>query len=458
MRLTKIQASVLLSAIAISVSQPGITATNKTTSKAKAASQSVELISIASREIAQATPGKNAEPVQAAQPVQPAGVLIANLSKAIDDYKANPADTTWAPVVAFLQSLLNDPQATQLDLSKLQAIVPQLSQLGLKVFDGGQARIWSFPQIPQSREIVVEWREVKLAKPGVETKVASKSVTAHTQVISLPDVLVADAKVVNVPGPGGLAQAKPLVKGQKAPIKPAAQTKVPAAKFLVLTGNDRQTRTVWWYSYKFTSNGWLPASDLLANVPSSLMNNVQGKVALSGSDLVVTVTPNINQTTSYGKPDNTSYRLVFHLSGGKYVMEGKPVDESIHSVIFQFIRAEREGRMELAKTWVADPKLASIPKYIGLSARLGDGQLRLVSMPGPSNGCQRFRLVTFGRDDLIFDVGRATDPRTKQTQWIIKAIFVAPADPSLQKFARNLPGLDGSTVESVAAKSADLIK
>lgn len=409
----------------------------------------------AARKIAQA-PLTEAVPV--AQPAaQPPTVLISNLAHAIDDFKSSPSDTTWAPVVAFLQSLLNDPQATQADLSKLQTYVPQLSQLGLKVFDAGQARVWSFPQITQSHEIIVEWHEIKAAKPVSGAKSSVKSVTAHTQVINLPDVLIADAKVVNVP-----SKDQPVVsavKAGKAAKTIAKQTtsaaKIPGAKFLVLTGNDKTSKTVWWSSFKYTTNGWTPASDLLANVPASLMNSVQGKVGLSGSDLVVTVTPSVNQSTSYGKPDTSTYKLVFHLSGGKYVMEGKPVDESIHSVIFQFIRAEREGRLELAKTWVADPKLASIPKYIGLSSRSGDGQLRLVAMPGPMNGLQRFRLVTFGRDDLIIDVGRVTDPKTKQFQWIIKAIFVAPADPALQKFARNLPTFDAPTFARLTAESAN---
>ncbi len=428
MSLTRIQKLTLLSALSLVVGQPCF---------------------------AQATAApalkKDEMPGDTASTIQIPAVHVSNLAKAIDDYKAGPSETTWAPVVSFLQTLLNDPQATQTDLSKLQSIIPQLGQIGLKVFDGGQARIWTFPQITQSREIIVEWREVKTTKPAAGVKFAPKSVIAHTQLISIPDVLVADAKVVSVPA---AAPAKAAVaKGAKTATKgPAPQAKIPGAKFLVLTGNEKTVKTVWWSSYKFTASGWLPAADLMSNIPPSL-NNVQGKVGLSGTDLVVTVTPSVGQTTSYGKPDASAYKLVFHLNGGKYVMEGTAVDESIHSIIFQFLKAEREGRMELAKTWVADPKLASIPKYVGLSSRISDAQMRLVAMPNPMNGCQRFRLVTYGRDDLIFDVGRRNDPKSKQIQWVIKSIFVAPADPALQKFARNLPSFDSSTF---ARLNADL--
>jgi hypothetical protein len=451
MSLTRIQKLTLVSALSMQVLQPCFAYEKMKSPQAKSKAREVELLYIA-----QATaPAAQGTPAEMPTAIQIPAVLVSNLAKAIDDYKASPSDTTWAPVVSFLQTLLNDAQATQSDVSKLQTYVPQLSQLGLKVFDGGQARIWTFPQIAQSREIIVEWREVKSAKPAAGTKVAPKAVVAHTQLISIPDVLIADAKVVGVPASQAVAAKTVPAKGAKTVAKLVApSTKIPSGKFLVLTGNDKSTRTVWWSSYKFTSNGWVTAADLMANIPPSL-NNVQGKVGLSGSDLVVTVTPSVGQTTSYGKPDASAYKLVFHLNGGRYVMEGTAVDESIHSVIFQFLRAERDGRLELAKTWVTDPKLASIPKYIGLSSRISDAQMRLVAMPNPMNGCQRFRLVTYGRDDLIFDVGRRNDPKSKQIQWVIKAIFVAPADPALQKFARILPSLDGSWFARVNADVAE---
>lgn len=443
MRLTRIQKLTVLSILSLAAIQPSFAAKlTKVQPQAKSSQSSqAELLYIA--QATPGVPGKKDEPQAGAASVnQIPSVLVSNLAKAIDDYKASPSDTTWVPVVTFLQSLLNDSQATQADLTKLQTLIPQLSQLGLKVYDGGQARIWSFPQIMQSHEIIVEWREVKTVKVA-GAKVATKAVIAHTQLITIPDVFINEAKVVSVPNVPSIAKPA-AIKGAKTTTKAVAPAaKVPGAKFLVLTGNDKTAKTVWWSSYKFTSNGWVPASDLMASIPATL-NSIQGKVSLSGSDLVVTVTPSVGQATSYGKPDASAYKLVFHLSGGKYVMEGSAVDESIHSVIFQFIRAEREGRLEIAKAWVTDPKLASIPKYIGLANR-GDGQLRLVAMPNPLNGCQRFRLVTYGRDDLIFDVGRRNDPKTKQIQWVIKAIFVAPADPALQKFARNLPTFDHST-------------
>ncbi|MBX9877167.1 MAG: hypothetical protein K2Y22_01800 [Candidatus Obscuribacterales bacterium] len=439
MSLTRIQKLTVLSILSLAAIQPGLAA-KVTKAQPQAQASQAELLYIA--QATPAVPGKKEEPLAETSANQIPPVLVSNLAKAIDDYKASPSDTTWVPVVTFLQSLLNDSQATQADLTKLQTLIPQLTQLGLKVYDGGQARIWSFPQITQSREIIVEWREVKAVKVA-GAKVASKAVIAHTQLITIPDVFINEAKVVSVPT-GAVAVKPAVAKGAKAPAKTAAPVaKVPGTKFLVLTGNDKTAKTVWWSSYKFTSTGWVPASDLMASIPASL-NSIQGKVSLSGSDLVVTVTPSVGTTTSYGKPDASAYKLVFHLNGGKYVMEGSAVDDSIHSVIFQFLRAEREGRLEMAKAWVTDPKLASIPKYIGLQSRT-DGQLRLVAMPNPLNGCQRFRLVTYGRDDLIFDVGRRNDPRTKQIQWVIKAIFVAPADPALQKFARNLPTLDRST-------------
>ena len=54
-------------------------------------------------------------------------------------------------------------------------------------------------------------------------------------------------------------------------------------------------------------------------------------------------------------------------------------------------------------------------------------------MSHPNLTSYRYRLVTFDRYDLIFDV-----TKSKQ-QWAIKALFIAPADPLLHKIARSLP-------------------
>jgi hypothetical protein len=49
-------------------------------------------------------------------------------------------------------------------------------------------------------------------------------------------------------------------------------------------------------------------------------------------------------------------------------------------------------------------------------------------MANPGNGISRYRLVSFGKNDLIIDVGK-----TKTQQLAIKAMFIAPPDPLAQK-------------------------
>ncbi len=107
-------------------------------------------------------------------------------------------------------------------------------------------------------------------------------------------------------------------------------------------------------------------------------------------------------------------------------------------VIHQFLQAIKDGRQDLAKAWLADDHLASIPKYLGLYGK-SDQVYKLVAMSNPMGGGSRFRVVTFGKDDLILDVGmiKKYDYGKPRSYVAIKALFVAPPDP----FAKKLVGV-----------------
>jgi len=111
----------------------------------------------------------------------------------------------------------------------------------------------------------------------------------------------------------------------------------------------------------------------------------------------------------------------------------------------QFVQAVQQGRADLAKGWLVDAKLISIPKYIGIMGRPAGQPFKLIPMANPGNGISRFRFMTFEKDDLIIDVGRY------KNQLAIKGLFVAPPDPLAQKLVGSLPAADKST----DAKSAD---
>jgi hypothetical protein len=197
---------------------------------------------------------------------------------------------------------------------------------------------------------------------------------------------------------------------------------------LILAGVEK-TGNTWLHGYRLADGNWVEAADLFGGVPPYLLQNLAGKVSFSGNDLILSV-------GSQGAPTTASsgYRIVLRLVSGKYCLEGKSGAEGPIAVVEQFAQALQQNRFDLAKGWLADAKLMSIPKYVGITGHSTAQPLRIIPMASPGNGNSRFRLITFSKDDLIVDVGK--DRKTQQLA--IKSIFIAPPDPVAQKLLGNL--------------------
>ena len=139
--------------------------------------------------------------------------------------------------------------------------------------------------------------------------------------------------------------------------------------------------------------------------------------------------------------------MPFKLIAGRYILEGSACEDTPYHAILSFVHAIDQGRTDLAKAWLIDSSLVSIPKYIGLGTKPAATPSRIIRMVSPAATSYRYRLVTFGRYDLICDV-----IKTKR-QWAIKALFIAAADPVLQKIARNLQPAQGQ--QSPTARSSE---
>ncbi len=117
------------------------------------------------------------------------------------------------------------------------------------------------------------------------------------------------------------------------------------------------------------------------------------------------------------------YELVMPFTDDRFGFSTKEAQDSANAVAHQFLLAIQYKRLDLAKVWLSDAKLASIPAYLGLFSRSADSQpLRLINMPSPLCGGSRFRLLTGTKDDLIMDVAKM------KNQWLIKGLFIAPGN------------------------------
>ena len=139
---------------------------------------------------------------------------------------------------------------------------------------------------------------------------------------------------------------------------------------------------------------------------------------------------------------------------GKYTLSGHMPDDAPFSVALSFAQAIAGAKPELAKSWLVDSKLVSIPKYLGLFGRVSP-PMRLVAMSN-AGGASRYRLVTSSKDDLIIEVGRILQPGRLKGQLAIRALFIAPPDAIAQRLSGSmvLPGGGVTAPAAVASPSA----
>ncbi len=119
------------------------------------------------------------------------------------------------------------------------------------------------------------------------------------------------------------------------------------------------------------------------------------------------------------------YKILLKYMGGKFALAGNLPDDAPLSVALAFCQNICAGHSDVAKGWLTDPKLISIPKYLGLVGRTTP-PMRLVAMTGASGA--RYRLITSAKDDLIIDVGRVTAPGKMKGQLAVKGLFIAAPD------------------------------
>ncbi|MBA3857338.1 MAG: hypothetical protein C0507_10565 [Cyanobacteria bacterium PR.3.49] len=395
-----------------------------------------------------AAPEPAAHPAGQTLAVPAPAVVSPTLQAALASYNESPDQQGFDRLVSVMKDVLVQPPLRDLEGAVIVKNHPALGDLGARVLDAGGAKVWAFNKCPFAQTVIILTGHP--AAPAAPGKAPAFPAAYRAQLLSLPpSVAVTAAKIVtkSAPAPvkvvkiGKGAHARPVKRPAAPPPQPVAA--VGAPKYLVITGTDRSTGLITLYGLRPSEAGWTAAPELFTSVPPFLLSSVQGRASFSGPDLVLSIASNAvkpAEKPATGKvgPASSSYKIVLKFVNSKYLLEGKAPDEGPAMVIHQFLQAIKDGRQDLAKAWLADDHLASIPKYLGLYGK-SDQVYKLVAMSNPMGGGSRFRVVTFGKDDLILDVGmiKKYDYGKPRSYVAIKALFVAPPDP----FAKKLVGV-----------------
>lgn len=386
-------------------------------------------------------------------------LAAANLAQLASDYRAAADDLSWARYATYLRDLLALPQFVSAEPAQIIAANPSLSEFKVKVSETGigNFRIWSFPRIVESHAVIFQ-------------------TPARTTSVPLPQaVAFREARIVGLASAPAAAPLKPgAAKGAHrqhpavhAPVHPAAHAAI-GPKSLVLIGADRNNGTLWFKGFQLVE-GMPEAPELFSSLPAFFTQNVTGKAAFSGNDIVLTIQPPLvrKEKVEEEKPagvvkdtvskpvaaaSSAGYKVVLKFVAGKYTLSGHMPDDAPFSVALSFAQAVAGAKPELAKSWLVDSKLVSIPKYLGLFGRVSP-PMRLVAMSNAA-GSSRYRLVTSSKDDLIIEVGRILQPGRLKGQLAIRALFIAPPDAIAQRLSGTMVLPGGSPAAAVNPASA----
>ena len=373
------------------------------------------------------------------------------LAEAACIFKEKPNEGTfnalWQTFVSFVQketALRKDP----FYLFKSWKI---LTEAGLQINElsdvSNSFRVYSFNHlnednktfVPPIKYALLQWKEQnnviakfsngknKSTKSNIKEKSNITNVILKTQLINLPPTV--DVQEVSLL-PHTLAVAKSSVsksfkvstKGKKFKKVCNSKTVINSANhYLALSGRDWQSEHIWLGGFKQTPLGWIYYPQLFHDVPLFLVQTSAAKTKISGNTLVLTL------------GGTNGYDLSMPFVDDHFAFNTKEAQDSANGIANQFLLSIENKQPELAKLWLSDPKLVSIPNYLGLFNRSPDGApLRLINMPPPLCGGSRFRLISGNKDDLIIDITKI------KNQWLIKGLFIAPALVHYQHNDNNL--------------------
>ncbi len=409
--------------------------------------------------------------VEAAKPV-----LIParqNLLKAAHAYQENANADTYLELWQDFSAAAAESAKKHVDPANLRKSCPILSSVGLKVIEainsGANIKIYSFSLNKQylqnkansagqqtgnssgkqtiseatstNRYALIQWLESgglpSISADDYQTRSAKRSRSFHNlskkahlrnrKLRRTPTVICTQS--IEVPANIEIKEACLFSSSVK--------ENIAKNRFLAIRGVDIQSGHSWLYGLRHIRASWLNDPDLWQAVPTFLLQAGQAKARFSGNTLVINIgnqTSEIKLPAGGENPDVTGYEVSMPFINDRFALSGNEGQNPATAVAFQFLLALQNRRVDMAKIWLADPQLASIPGYLGLYSRTANSpSLKLIKMYSPLMGGSRFRLITSTKDDLIIDVGKV------KTQWMIKALFIAPADHISREIGHILP-------------------
>ncbi len=353
------------------------------------------------------------------------------LARLAQTFQEKPDDNSYRALWDAFADFVQQQIAKHKDPYHLFKSWKALSGAGLKIVDpigsNNAVHVYTFNRVavntfvPQIKYALIQWNE---QQAGIATNSSAKNKwSQRAKVRDAKAIVVMKTQQITVPNSVDIQEANllPHIAPVKAPVTKSARLAGKKSKttrvngvsnhYLALLGTDQQSGHTWLSAMKQTSAGWSLYPDLFQDIPSFLIQSSSAKIKFSGNTLLV----NMGGTSGY--------ELVMPFAEDHFAFSNKEAQDSAEAVARQFLLALQYKKVELAKIWLSDPKLVSIPGYLGLFNRSSDSaSLRIANMQPPICGGARFRLITGTKDDLIIDVAKI------KNQWLVKGLFITPGN------------------------------
>jgi len=373
---------------------------------------------------AKLSPQSNTE---ASVPTEPAvSNFIEAAEASLRAYQSAKDAEHWQKFFQDFKEVVSHAVQSHEDLSSVLKRIKGVNDLAIAFADGGSVKIWSFPKAAESEQLLVFWQEAVARTP---VHVGRRGGRVRK---SLPPLIVSRLEAINCPSGSLISSARLIALSGSGATKSSE-----FGRALILLGSERKTGGVLLQGYKLSSGRWIAAPELFSGAPPFLIQNLTGSVSFSGNNLIIGL-GTVQSTTTKGADNQSAggeYKISLVFMGDHYALDQKSGGDPATTVAMQFVSAIQEGRVDLVKGWLADAKLASIPGYLGLYSRNASlTPFKLIPMVvTDKNGIARFRLITFGKNDLILDIGKV------KGQWAVKALFIAPPDALAKKIVSTSP-------------------
>jgi hypothetical protein len=268
------------------------------------------------------------------------------LEAAVKQYRANPSTQAYGQMLEALKATLSGAGAFRVQPASLVKDNPYLADFKPRVIETNGVRFWNFPRAAERTRALLQWLESKQQIVGTGRRKRVVTTTSmHLQELPLVSPInVRDA---------GLVFTKEC------------------GRHLILSGENEEGALLV-QSYKLNDNVWQASPDYLGQIPAFLTTNVSGRVSFKGSDLVFNLGRMIQTTDSSGtrrllsEAESATYKFWLKQGENGYVVTPTLSDEEAFSVVLQFMQAVQQSRPDQQKALLADARLASLPKYLGL--------------------------------------------------------------------------------------------